>query len=154
MVLVLVVDAERIFERVTGRRIDRMTGRTYHVKFNPPPDAIASRLVVRADDTIGKVRSRLTFYQNYLRDILEAFSSCKGPPIIEVSFCQMGMQLSSLSLSLSPPHFSLRVIRFFCLPQSSLFQVNANGTPDQVWSNVKGAIESFQSSRSNTKSKL
>ncbi|HSP92826.1 MAG TPA: adenylate kinase [Vicinamibacterales bacterium] len=52
-----------ILERVTGRRSDPDTGRTYHVKFDPPPAAITSRLAQRPDDTEAVLRRRLAEYQ-------------------------------------------------------------------------------------------
>ena len=45
-----------ILERITGRRTDPETGRTYHVRFDPPPADIASRLVQRPDDTEAVLR--------------------------------------------------------------------------------------------------
>jgi adenylate kinase len=57
------VDDAVILERITGRRTDPETGRTYHLRFNPPPAEIAPRLVQRPDDTEAVLRRRLTEYR-------------------------------------------------------------------------------------------
>ncbi len=61
-VLVLDVPDEEIMERITGRRLDPLTGDIYHVKFNPPPPEVAGRVVRRPDDTAEVCRSRLEKY--------------------------------------------------------------------------------------------
>jgi len=57
------VDDAVILERITGRRTDPGTGRTYHLKFDPPPAEIAARLVQRPDDTEAVLRRRLMEYR-------------------------------------------------------------------------------------------
>ena len=52
-----------ILERITGRRTDPETGRTYHLRLDPPPAEIAPRLVQRPDDTEAVLRRRLTEYR-------------------------------------------------------------------------------------------
>jgi len=52
-----------ILERITGRRSDPETGRTYHVRFDPPPAEIAARLVQRPDDSETVLRRRLAEYR-------------------------------------------------------------------------------------------
>jgi adenylate kinase len=52
-----------ILERITGRRTDPGTGRTYHLTFDPPPADIAARLVQRPDDTEAVLRRRLAEYR-------------------------------------------------------------------------------------------
>jgi len=61
-----VPDAD-IIERLSGRRVHPASGRTYHVKFNPPrvagvDDATGEPLVQRADDQEDTVRKRLEVY--------------------------------------------------------------------------------------------
>jgi adenylate kinase len=61
-----VPDAE-IIERLSGRRVHPASGRTYHLKFNPPQvagvdDATGEPLVQRADDQEDTVRKRLEVY--------------------------------------------------------------------------------------------
>lgn len=63
-----VPDAE-IVERMSGRRIEPVSGRTYHVKYNPPKvegkdDITGAPLVQRDDDREEVVRKRLAVYHN------------------------------------------------------------------------------------------
>lgn len=52
-------------ERVIGRRLDPDTGKTYHVKYFPPPEEAQQRLVQRSDDTVEKMTNRLIqFHRN------------------------------------------------------------------------------------------
>jgi adenylate kinase len=61
-VLLLEVADDILVERITGRRSDPETGRVYHIKFDPPPDDIAPRLIQRSDDTEEVLRQRLGEY--------------------------------------------------------------------------------------------
>lgn len=70
-VVVLNVSVDALLERALGRRLDPTTGRVYHLKFQPPPADIASRLVVRPDDTEERQRYRIGVY-NKFRDQLVA----------------------------------------------------------------------------------
>ena len=82
------VPDEELVERVTGRRLDPVTNTIYHLKFKPPPDSVAERLIQRSDDTEDKLRNRLdTHHKNveavigYYKDILvEVSALCKGIP--------------------------------------------------------------------------
>ena len=67
--LFLLVDVpdDDLVERVTGRRLDPVTGEIYHLKFRPPPagDAeIAARLTRRSDDTEEALRARLATHHS------------------------------------------------------------------------------------------
>ena len=63
LVISFEVDDAVILERITGRRTDPRTGRSYHLKFDPPPADLASTLVQRPDDTEAVLRRRLTEYR-------------------------------------------------------------------------------------------
>jgi adenylate kinase len=69
-VVLIEVDDQVLIERVTGRRSDPETGRIYHLKFNPPPDDIVSRLVHRKDDTPEAVAARLVKYRSETAPII------------------------------------------------------------------------------------
>jgi adenylate kinase len=61
-----VPDAE-IIERMAGRRVHPASGRSYHVKFNPPEvagkdDVTGEDLIQREDDAEETVRKRLAVY--------------------------------------------------------------------------------------------
>ena len=73
-----VPDAE-IITRMSGRRVHTASGRTYHVKFNPPKvpgkdDVTGEDLVQRADDKEETVRSRLEVYHSQTRPLVEYYS--------------------------------------------------------------------------------
>ena len=56
-----------IQERITGRRIHKPSGRSYHIKFRPPKqenvdDVTGEPLIQRKDDTLEVVKNRLEQY--------------------------------------------------------------------------------------------
>lgn len=62
------VPEDEIVERLTGRRIHTKSGRTYHIKYNPPKvenldDITGEPLVQRPDDIEETVRKRLKIYR-------------------------------------------------------------------------------------------
>jgi len=78
-VLEIDVPDEAIIERMSGRRSHPASGRTYHVKFNPPKvegrdDVTGEELVQRADDKEETVRTRLNVYQNQTRPLVAYYS--------------------------------------------------------------------------------
>lgn len=74
-VILLEVDDSLIVERITGRRTDPETGRIYHLKFDPPPAAVADRLKHRSDDTEEKVRARLDAYHAQTAPLIPFYES-------------------------------------------------------------------------------
>ena len=62
LVISIEVPDEAIVERIVGRRMDPETGMIYHIRFNPPPTEISTRVVQRKDDTEDTVRNRLLAY--------------------------------------------------------------------------------------------
>ena len=80
LVLEIDVPDEAIIERMSGRRVHPASGRTYHLKFNPPKvsgkdDATGEELVQRADDSEATVRHRLDVYQNHTRPLVDYYAS-------------------------------------------------------------------------------
>jgi len=64
------VPEEELIKRVTGRRIDPVTGNSYHVDVRPPPvGEIADRCVQRPDDTEESLVVRLESYNENIRNI-------------------------------------------------------------------------------------
>ena len=66
-VLEIDVPDESIVERMSGRRVHPASGRTYHVKFNPPKaeghdDTTGEELIQRDDDKVETVKKRLSVY--------------------------------------------------------------------------------------------
>jgi adenylate kinase len=66
-VLEIDVPDNEIIERMSGRRVHPGSGRTYHVKFNPPKvagkdDVTGEELIQRDDDKEETVKKRLSVY--------------------------------------------------------------------------------------------
>ena len=66
-VVEIAVDDGVIIERMSGRRVHLPSGRTYHLRFNPPKtankdDATGEDLIQREDDREETVRKRLDVY--------------------------------------------------------------------------------------------
>ncbi len=73
------VPEEEIIERISGRRVHPNSGRTYHVRFNPPKvegvdDETGEPLVHRDDDKEETVRKRLTVYRDQTRPLVQYYS--------------------------------------------------------------------------------
>jgi len=80
LVLEIDVPDESIIERMSGRRVHAASGRTYHVKFNPPKvagkdDVTGEDLIQRADDEEATVRNRLQVYKNQTQPLVAYYSS-------------------------------------------------------------------------------
>jgi adenylate kinase len=79
-VLEIDVPFEAIIERMSGRRSHPASGRTYHVKFNPPKvegkdDVTGEPLIQRDDDKEETVRKRLEVYEAQTRPLVEYYAS-------------------------------------------------------------------------------
>ena len=80
LVLEIDVPDEAIIERMSGRRVHVASGRTYHVRFNPPKtpgkdDVTGEDLIQRADDEEATVRNRLSIYKAQTKPLVEYYSS-------------------------------------------------------------------------------
>ncbi len=63
-----VLDKEAIVRRLSGRRVCKSTGRTYHILYNPPKvdgidDETGEPLIQRDDDKEEAIRNRLDVYE-------------------------------------------------------------------------------------------
>ncbi len=79
-VLEMDVPDQEIIERMGGRRVHPASGRTYHVRFNPPQvegkdDVTGEALILRDDDKEETVRKRLAVYQSQTRPLIEYYSA-------------------------------------------------------------------------------
>ncbi len=78
-VLEIDVPFEAIVERMSGRRSHPASGRTYHVKFNPPKvedkdDVTGEDLIQRDDDKEETVKKRLQVYSDQTRPLVDYYS--------------------------------------------------------------------------------
>ena len=79
-VLEIDVPFDAIIDRMGGRRVHPASGRTYHIKFNPPKvegkdDVTGDPLIQRDDDKEETVRKRLQVYDDQTRPLVEYYSS-------------------------------------------------------------------------------
>ena len=77
-VLEIDVPDEEIISRMSGRRVHPASGRTYHVKFNPPKvegkdDVTGEPLIQRDDDREETVRKRLDVYRAQTRPLIDYY---------------------------------------------------------------------------------
>ena len=82
-----VADSE-IIERMSGRRVHPASGRTYHLKFNPPKvegrdDVTGEDLIQRDDDKEETVKKRLQVYHSQTVPLIEYYQkwSATGDPL-------------------------------------------------------------------------
>uniref|UniRef100_UPI00333FEF2F adenylate kinase n=1 Tax=Castellaniella defragrans TaxID=75697 RepID=UPI00333FEF2F len=78
-VIEIAVPEEHIIERMSGRRVHAASGRTYHIKFNPPKragldDETGEPLIQRDDDREETVRHRLSVYREQTRPLIDYYS--------------------------------------------------------------------------------
>ena len=79
-VLEIDVDDAEIIQRMSGRRVHAASGRTYHVRFNPPKtaghdDVTGEPLIQRDDDQEETVRKRLEVYRAQTRPLVDYYSA-------------------------------------------------------------------------------
>ena len=86
-VLEIAVPDQAIIERMSGRRVHPASGRSYHVKFNPPKvadkdDVTGEALIQRDDDREETVRKRLDVYKMQTRPLVDWYAkwAAEGDP--------------------------------------------------------------------------
>jgi adenylate kinase len=95
-VLEIDVPGEQIVQRMDGRRVHLASGRSYHVKFNPPKvadrdDLTGEPLIQREDDREATVRKRLEIYQAQTRPLVDYYATwaasgdARAPKYVRIS---------------------------------------------------------------------
>jgi adenylate kinase len=108
LVINLSVDRSFLLARLTGRRICKSCGATYHVIFNPPQqegicDKCSGELYQRSDDNEEKVGTRLDEYTNKTAPLLDYYNNRKilrevnGEQDIDAVTQQIGSLLRGLA---------------------------------------------------------
>ena len=74
------VASDALKERLTGRRICKVCGATYHTMFNPPKqanvcDKCEGELYQRKDDNAESVEKRLSVYTNQTKPLLDYYQT-------------------------------------------------------------------------------
>jgi adenylate kinase len=96
VVLEIQVPDEDIIDRMSGRRVHVASGRTYHVKFNPPKaegldDVTGEPLIQRDDDKEETVRKRLDIYHAQTKPLVkfyrdwESTADAAAPRVVSIS---------------------------------------------------------------------
>lgn len=70
---------DELIERIEGRRVHPSSGRSYHVKFNPPKvqdvdDVTGEPLIQRKDDNAEVLKTRLDAYHKQTTPILDYYN--------------------------------------------------------------------------------
>ncbi|KAG6584621.1 putative adenylate kinase [Phytophthora cinnamomi] len=127
-VLELEVPDKEVIRRIAGRRVDPVTGKTYHVEFHPPPADVVNRVVQRSDDTEEKIHTRLTQFHTHADAVRSVFETYRGefgatiqvmrasgyqaPPAIAKSFADFALERAAQrSLALIRRDISKRLRR-------------------------------------------
>jgi adenylate kinase len=79
-VVEIAVDDSEIIERMSGRRVHLPSGRSYHVKFNPPKiagkdDVTGEDLIQRDDDKEATVKTRLDVYHEQTEPLVSYYGN-------------------------------------------------------------------------------
>lgn len=77
-VIYIELDEEEVISRLTGRRICRECGASYHQKFNPPQvrnvcDQCGGELYQREDDSDQTVRQRISVYKEQTEPLIDYY---------------------------------------------------------------------------------
>ena len=93
-VIEIMVDDDEIIQRMSGRRVHTASGRTYHIKYNPPKqenidDETGEPLIQRPDDNEETVRKRLAIYHDQTSPLVDFYKKSSlvqnGNKYIEVN---------------------------------------------------------------------
>ena len=77
-VIEIMVDDDEIIQRMSGWRVHTASGRTYHIKYNPPKqenidDETGEPLIQRPDDNEETVRKRLAIYHDQTSPLVDFY---------------------------------------------------------------------------------
>ena len=77
-VINFVLDRETILKRISGRRVCKSTGRTYHILYNPPKvegidDETGEPLIQRDDDKEEAILNRLEVYEKSTAPLIDYY---------------------------------------------------------------------------------
>eukprot|EP00833_Pecoramyces_ruminatium_P006888 jgi/Orpsp1_1/1180920/evm.model.c7180000075125.1 len=82
LVLLMNVDNDVVFKRMTGRKIDTLTGKIYHLEYNPPPEnepGIYERLVPFTDEVDNlNIQNQIASFDSQIDSMKEFFDKFKN----------------------------------------------------------------------------
>ncbi|KGE71074.1 adenylate kinase [Spirochaeta lutea] len=73
------LEEDEIIKRLSGRRVHKASGRTYHVIYNPPKvdgkdDVTGEELSIRPDDQVDAIKNRLAVYEKQTAPLIKYYS--------------------------------------------------------------------------------
>lgn len=88
-VIAIVVDDNEIVRRMSGRRVHKASGRTYHVIYNPPreegkDDVTNEPLIQREDDREKVVRHRLEVYHQQTKPLIQYYQANSAVKFVQI----------------------------------------------------------------------
>ena len=101
-VILFDVDENLVIERITGRRIDRKTGKVYHIKYNPPPPD--ADVYQREDDKEDVIRKRLKVYNSQTAPLIDYYT--KSGKLVKIDASKLPDEIFKdlLSVLISKPN--------------------------------------------------
>lgn len=72
-VVYLDVPQREVVKRLSGRLLDPVTGKTYHLQYLPPPKNILKRLIQRKDDTPKVIKERFKVYRKETEPVIKYY---------------------------------------------------------------------------------
>ncbi|MFO7782163.1 MAG: adenylate kinase [Spirochaetia bacterium] len=77
-VILFTLPDEEIVKRLSGRRVHKPSGRTYHILFSPPKvpgkdDVTGEELIQRGDDSEESIRNRLDVYRKQTQPLVDYY---------------------------------------------------------------------------------
>jgi adenylate kinase len=77
-VILFTLPDEEIVKRLSGRRVHKPSGRTYHILFKPPKvpgkdDVTGDELIQRGDDSEESIRNRLDVYRSQTQPLVDFY---------------------------------------------------------------------------------
>jgi len=84
------VSDDEVVSRISGRRVHTASGRSYHIRFNPPKkpgkdDITGEDLVIRDDDKPEIIKKRLTGYRNNIDPVIGWYKNQKSTRYHEIN---------------------------------------------------------------------
>jgi len=71
--VVLNISRETTIQRLSSRRVHRLTGETFNLITNPPIDVLEKDLIQREDDTPDAIEKRLDVYNKLTKPLIEEY---------------------------------------------------------------------------------
>jgi adenylate kinase len=92
-VLEIAVSFPEIISRLSGRRVHLQSGRTYHIKYNPPKvalqdDVTGEDLIQRDDDKEETIKNRLQVYMNQTEPLIAYYNKLSNVEYIKIDGTQ------------------------------------------------------------------